>query len=181
MKALLVSIPQRCLLNRIRHHHGFSDYLINVIGMSGDRANHEFLTLLQGMLVGWGILSPLSKLSGWAPGPVNDMTSGARGWILWISLAIMCSDSIVSLSPVISEIVYDKLSKYTGSSLQGVKEDKEVETPDRLVPLRWVVWGSAVSVIVGTILVWMVFGNEGIKPWATVIGFLMGGILSIFG
>ncbi|KAJ3479059.1 hypothetical protein NLI96_g9321 [Meripilus lineatus] len=139
------------------------------------------LSMSLGMLVGWGILSPLSKLSGWAPGPVNDMTSGARGWILWISLAIMCSDSIVSLSPVISEIVYDKLSKYTGSSLQGVKEDKEVETPDRLVPLRWVVWGSAVSVIVGTILVWMVFGNEGIKPWATVIGFLMGGILSIFG
>lgn len=52
------------------------------------------------MLVGWAVLSPLSKHAGWAPGPVGDMTSGARGWILWISLAIMCADSLVSLLPV---------------------------------------------------------------------------------
>ncbi|KAF7320213.1 hypothetical protein MKEN_00805800 [Mycena kentingensis (nom. inval.)] len=67
------------------------------------------VSMALGMIVGWGILSPISKLSGWAPGPVGDMTNGARGWILWTSLAIMCSDSLVSLmkdsKPV--EIVVD--------------------------------------------------------------------------
>jgi hypothetical protein len=29
--------------------------------------------------------------------------------------------------------------------------------------------------------VWAVFGAEGIKPWATLIGFVMGGLLSILG
>ena len=47
------------------------------------------LSMNLGMLVGWGILSPLAKNSGWAPGKVSDSTDGARGWILWIALAIM--------------------------------------------------------------------------------------------
>lgn len=54
---------------------------------------HMFL----GAIVGWGILSPLAKSKGWAPGPVEDWTSGSKGWIVWVSLAIMLADSIVSL------------------------------------------------------------------------------------
>ncbi|KAK7463568.1 OPT superfamily [Stygiomarasmius scandens] len=54
------------------------------------------LSMNLGMLVGWGILSPISKYADWAPGAVTDMTFGARGWILWVSLAIMCADSLVS-------------------------------------------------------------------------------------
>lgn len=133
------------------------------------------------MLVGWGILSPLSKYQGWAPGPVGDMATGARGWILWTSLAIMCADSVVSLLPVIYEYVGDTIKHTTGKGHIESKEDHEVETPDRLVPMKWVASGLAVSVVVGTALVWVVFGNEGIKPWATVLGFVFGGMLSILG
>ena len=93
------------------------------------------------MLVGWAILSPLSKNAGWAPGPVGDMTSGARGWILWTSLAIMCTDSLVSLAPVIYEIAADRLWRRLTPAEQ--KDDKETESEDRLVPMRWVVWGTA--------------------------------------
>lgn len=32
-----------------------------------------------GMLCGWAFLAPLSKLSGWAPGPVGSTVNGARG------------------------------------------------------------------------------------------------------
>lgn len=46
----------------------------------------------------WGILSPIAKHQGWAPGLVNDWKSGSRGWIVWISLAIMLADSIVSIT-----------------------------------------------------------------------------------
>ena len=53
--------------------------------------------MLIGAIVGWGILSPLAKNRGWAPGPVDDWEKGSKGWIVWISLAIMLADSVVSL------------------------------------------------------------------------------------
>lgn len=109
------------------------------------------------------------------------MTSGARGWILWTSLAIMCTDSLISLGPVIVELVCSKILKRGVSLNEEDRDDKEVETEDRLVPLRWVLWGLGGSIVCGTILVWLVFGHEGIKPWATFIGFLMGGLLSVLG
>lgn len=40
------------------------------------------LSMTAGMLVGWAVLSPLSKFNGWAPGPVSSTTNGARGWIV---------------------------------------------------------------------------------------------------
>jgi OPT family oligopeptide transporter len=55
------------------------------------------LHMLLGAIVGWGVLSPLAKHKGWAPGPVSDWTNGSKGWIVWISLAIMLADSLVSL------------------------------------------------------------------------------------
>ncbi|KAF1845405.1 OPT superfamily oligopeptide transporter [Cucurbitaria berberidis CBS 394.84] len=55
------------------------------------------LHMLLGAVIGWGILSPLAKHKGWAPGPVSDWTNGSKGWIVWISLAIMLVDSLVSL------------------------------------------------------------------------------------
>jgi hypothetical protein len=139
------------------------------------------------MLVGWGVLSPVSKLLGWAPGAVGDMTSGARGWILWVSLAIMCVDSFVSLLPVVAEYFTKLLPTRFSRAMYGHgggdldKEDYECETEDRLVPITWVVGGLGGSGVIGTILVWVVFGNEGIKPWATLIGFVLGGLLSILG
>lgn len=30
-------------------------------------------------------------------------------------------------------------------------------------------------------MVWVIFGNEGIKPWATVIGLVLASILSLLG
>lgn len=55
------------------------------------------LHMLLGAILGWGILSPLAKKKGWAPGPVNDWETGSKGWIVWVSLAIMLADSLVSL------------------------------------------------------------------------------------
>lgn len=55
------------------------------------------LHMLLGAIIGWGILSPLAKHKGWAPGPVSDWTKGSKGWIVWISLAIMLADSLISL------------------------------------------------------------------------------------
>lgn len=56
------------------------------------------LHMTLGAVVGWAILSPIAKVKGWAPGPVDDWETGSKGWIVWISLAIMLSDAVVSLS-----------------------------------------------------------------------------------
>lgn len=174
---------------------------MNLVILSCPLFAHLNSTNLQGMLVGWGVLSPLSKYRGWAPGPVGDMTSGARGWILWTSLAIMVSDSVVSLLPVVQESVV-KIFKSLRASENVVRLPRTPITPgfstviethvnqdvnndfepeERLVPIRWVLWGLGGSIFLGTALVWFVFGAEGIRPWATIVGFLMGGLLSILG
>jgi len=131
------------------------------------------------MLVGWGVLSPLSKLSGWAPGPTGDMSTGARGWILWTSLGIMCADSLVSLLPFGLEYVGNLLHKTRrDSSSTGASDGGEIEPEDRLVPMSWALGGVLTSVIVGAVLVSFVFQGA-IQPWATVLSFLCGSVLSV--
>jgi uncharacterized oligopeptide transporter (OPT) family protein len=142
------------------------------------------LSMAAGALVGWGILAPLSQREGWAPGPTGDMATGARGWILWISLAIMCADSIVSLFPILWELIETRVLRRDGALHLGSEEenetteDKEVEPPERLVPTSWVIYGLVGSVALGALLIWIVFGE---KPWATVIGFVAGSALSVLG
>ena len=53
--------------------------------------------MLLGAIVGWGVLSPLAKYKGWAPGPIKDWETGSKGWIVWISLAIMLVDAVINL------------------------------------------------------------------------------------
>lgn len=67
------------------------------------------LHMTLGAVVGWGILSPMAKASGWAPGPVGDWENGSKGWIVWISLAIMLVDAIISLAYV---VLYPFLGPY---------------------------------------------------------------------
>lgn len=55
------------------------------------------LHMLLGAVVGWAVLSPLAKHRGWAPGPVDDWETGSKGWIVWVSLAIMLADAVVNL------------------------------------------------------------------------------------
>lgn len=53
---------------------------------------------LLGAIIGWGILSPLAKHRGWAPGPVKDWDNGSRGWILWVGMGLILGDSLIGLS-----------------------------------------------------------------------------------
>lgn len=52
--------------------------------------------MLFGSILGWGILAPMAKKEGWAPGKIDNWINGGQGWILWISLSAMISDSIVA-------------------------------------------------------------------------------------
>ncbi|WVO15478.1 hypothetical protein L204_103136 [Cryptococcus depauperatus] len=161
------------------------------------------ISMNAGMLVGWAILSPLSKLLGWAPGPVSSSTDGARGWILWVALAIMIVESIISLLPIILSYVNKLISfrqKYHSSAFvddsasllqpsiddgcggTSLDEDsREIEPLERLVPALWIRWGLSISAVAAVILVWVVFGTDGIHPWATAIGLGLAGVLSLVG
>jgi len=89
----------------------------------------------------------------------------------------MTSDSLVALIPT----VWRYVSKLVAVVDHESDHDPEVETDDRLVPSRWVLWGIACSIVAGIILVRLIFGNEGIKPWATLLSFGLGALLSILG
>ncbi|KAK9453884.1 OPT oligopeptide transporter protein-domain-containing protein [Dipodascopsis uninucleata] len=58
-------------------------------------------SMLFGAILGWAILAPLATNMGWATGPIDDWKTGGQGWILWISLAIMVVDSVISFCVVV--------------------------------------------------------------------------------
>lgn len=66
---------------------------------------------LLGAIIGWGILSPLAKHQGWAPGKISDWENGSKGWIVWTSLAIMLADAVVSLGHLASRPLLQRLTK----------------------------------------------------------------------
>lgn len=83
------------------------------------------LHMTLGAVVGWGILSPLAKHQGWAPGPVEDWENGSKGWIVWVSLSIMLVDAIVSLAYIaLQPLIGSQLSRLTASALRHLEDGK---------------------------------------------------------
>ncbi|KUJ14031.1 OPT superfamily oligopeptide transporter [Mollisia scopiformis] len=52
-------------------------------------------SIVLGAILGWGILSPIAKNHGWAPGLATDMETGVRGWLIWISIAFLLGDAMI--------------------------------------------------------------------------------------
>jgi OPT family oligopeptide transporter len=78
--------------------------------------------MLLGAIVGWGILSPLAKNKGWAPGEVEDWETGSKGWIVWISLAIMLADSVISLGYIASRPLAKHGGNYVSDARKKIKK-----------------------------------------------------------
>ncbi|GME95001.1 unnamed protein product [[Candida] boidinii] len=66
--------------------------------------------MLFGTILGWAVLAPFAKYKNWAPGEIDDWKTGGQGWILWISLAVMISDSVVSFFVISLKSLF-KISK----------------------------------------------------------------------
>ncbi|KAI8321233.1 OPT superfamily oligopeptide transporter [Martensiomyces pterosporus] len=114
--------------------------------------------MLVGSVVGWGILSPIAKHEGWAPGPVSNWKTGSRGWILWVSLAVMIAESLVSLGLVaVKELrnAYVRAVAQEASGAGRTDDDNEDEDEDdgevdpRFLVPGWVIWGG---LLVSTLL-----------------------------
>lgn len=79
---------------------------------------HMFL----GAVLGWGVLSPLAKYKGWASGPVWNWNTGSKGWIVWVSLAIMLADAIISLGWLILRPTMWFLRCYGAIAIRSLRE-----------------------------------------------------------
>ncbi len=55
-------------------------------------------SLFAGMVISWAILGPIAQQQGWAPGDPMTYGNGARGWLLWPGVALMVSESLMSLA-----------------------------------------------------------------------------------
>ncbi|KAL8387740.1 hypothetical protein RB595_009706 [Gaeumannomyces hyphopodioides] len=91
--------------------------------------------MLIGAIVGWGILSPLAKHQGWAPGSIDDWENGSKGWIVWTSLSIMLADAIVSLGFVATSSLWPVVRPFVGrlrwwkTAGDGTSEQRGVYAP----------------------------------------------------
>ncbi|GAA5849113.1 hypothetical protein JCM8547_006451 [Rhodosporidiobolus lusitaniae] len=157
------------------------------------------LSMNLGMLTGWLFLSPLSHNLGWAPGPVSSSSDGARGWILWPALAIMTAESILSVSLVAAEavkpyLVSAKEGRAVFVSAQREESDDEddeeggevrgrerVSKAEEEPSMKIVLAGMAISCVACIVLVAYVFGEEGIKWWATVVALFLASVFAILG
>ena len=78
--------------------------------------------MLFGAVLGWAILSPVAKHQGWASGDVSDWNTGSKGWIVWISLAIMLADAIVSLGWLILRPLISYGRRYGPDFARNIKQ-----------------------------------------------------------
>ncbi|KAF9951319.1 hypothetical protein BGZ70_001036 [Mortierella alpina] len=176
-------------------------------GSGSSRPHSATWAMLLGCIVGWGILSPIATLNEWVTGPVSSSTTGARGWILWISLGVMIAESIVSLFGV---VVLSLIAHYrykvrsarfaerralleSHASLDGdahteayrLHDDEDVDDDDapidQLVPLKVWVCGLIISSALCLYLISVVFKDQHMPVYATVLALVLGSLLSILG
>lgn len=146
--------------------------------------------MLFGAVLGWGVLAPLSKYLGWAPGPIDDWVTGGQGWILWLSLSVMIADSIVSFAVVTTRSI-TKLIPTFGET-QPLLEDYESGAPksiqssaldvaaEHVISNRVTIAGVVLSSALCVWAVRNVFGSL-IPYYATVMAIVLALFFSILG
>lgn len=134
--------------------------------------------MLFGAILGWGILSPLAKYKGWATGEVDDWKEGSQGWIMWVSLSMMISDSLVSLIVITFSSLF-KLYKETKQkseyapllqhSNDNLEQDTELTDIDSkfLISDKTSIIGMIISSIICAIALKSIFGI--LVPLYTII------------
>lgn len=164
-------------------------------------------SMLLGAFLGWAILGPLAQHMGWATGPVDDWKTGSQGWILWISLAIMVADTVVSFVTISAISIYNLLrssnthvdflnlfrsnhnnyerleSSAPGSNNDSImvndSSDPDV-TSDHLIPTSLTLFGLLASFIICILSVKFVF--ESLIPITPIIvSFVLALLLSVLG
>ncbi|GAN03520.1 OPT8 oligopeptide transporter [Mucor ambiguus] len=157
--------------------------------------------------VGQGIIMA-THYAEWAPGPINDWRSGSKGWILWISLGVMISESIVSLLIVLIKQLSVMVCSYKAprhaeqhqdllhnqddldeddsltenSDLSNSHVDQDDDLPaTKQVPIHVAIVGFFCSVALCVVMVKIVFGSDIMPEWMTIVSIILAMFLSILG
>ena len=151
------------------------------------------VSMFLGTLVGWGLLAPMAHAKGWTTGPIKDVGTGPTGWLLWISLAIMLADSVVSLSVVLIKILRPQMA--LSSSISKRRSDNEnsnntnndgsIEDDDTAVDpapldqqISWRIWlpGLVVASLVCTGILTPMFA---MPPWQSAFAVLFSLLVAV--
>lgn len=129
------------------------------------------LSLLGGAILSWGIVGPLVRDLGWAPGAVMSYHDGIRGWILWPGVALMVGDALAGLAlswRSIVETLRPKKGKSQAAALETAPAGEQV-------PGWWFGAGLAATSVLTVTAAWFVFG---IAPWLTILAIAISALLS---
>lgn len=154
-------------------HWGWHLYLSPMLlggGMlTGSRAAS---ILLLGAITGWSILGPIVFINKWTPGDIHKF-DGVRGWILWVGVAIMTSDSLVTLLLSSKMIASGLLSAcrrlvifLTGVKIYVAPGDEESEHVS--IPFWWWGGGLVVSTILATLVGHHYFAIQYYLIWLSI-------------
>uniref|UniRef100_A0A7S1PFN5 Oligopeptide transporter n=1 Tax=Percolomonas cosmopolitus TaxID=63605 RepID=A0A7S1PFN5_9EUKA len=123
--------------------------------LSGFRA---CVSLLMGAIVGWGIFSPIAYHNLWTPEQTVMGFKGSRGWILWMGVAAMTAEALISLLFTIPIMIQGcvgvgkrlrSILSYTSSvnyDDQATPEER-LSTRDHMIPWYWWVGGILLSTV----------------------------------
>jgi hypothetical protein len=122
--------------------------------------------MLIGAVLGWGILAPVAQSVKWAPGPFSDLATGPAGWLLWVSLGILLTDSITQLAVVV------------WNTLRGPRgQGENVDRWEQEWKMGWWWWaglgGSVLVCVVGMEVV------AGVSWWRVGLGVALGALVSV--
>ncbi|MEE2960659.1 MAG: OPT family oligopeptide transporter [Myxococcota bacterium] len=125
-------------------------------------------SLMAGAFVSWAIIAPFVESQGWVSGPTMSYGSGARGWILWVGVAIMVADALTQLAMSWKTILATfKPSAPTGEALADTSTDG--------IPNSWWIVGLATASLVTISTAYYVFE---ISPFMTIIAIGLSSILA---
>eukprot|EP01133_Synstelium_polycarpum_P015631 gene15631-18571_t len=128
-----------------------------------------------GAIVGWGILGPIAKSKGWAPGGMKDWKTNVKGWIMWVSLFIMLGESMVSLLVLLVQWVLFKIGKSKDSKYTNDDSADPAPLLQR-VPRSWWIGGLVISSITCVAIVSPLFK---IKVYETLIAIILALLTSV--
>ncbi len=69
---------------------------LSYVGQGMIMGSRSAFSLLLGAGLAWGLLGPMARSNGWASGPITSWRTGAQGWVLWLSIALMLGESLSS-------------------------------------------------------------------------------------
>eukprot|EP00026_Physarum_polycephalum_P003986 Phypoly_transcript_04003.p1 GENE.Phypoly_transcript_04003~~Phypoly_transcript_04003.p1 ORF type:complete len:681 (+),score=94.37 Phypoly_transcript_04003:110-2152(+) len=146
------------------------------------------VSMILGALFGWGLLAPMARHKGWAPGPVDNWKTGAKGWIMWTSLAIMLGESLSSLTVIgvkAARSYYDarKLridrEKYGVEASSALEEEPDPAPPSQQVPKQWWILGLIASSLLCMCTVSPMFGMPFHEPLIAVVFACLTSVLAV--